>query len=77
MREAARIVFVVAWATLVAGGIAVSRYAAVRQHRGAVFHSSSTLGKLVRSRVTAGWVGMIAALFALAGVLYALSRLTD
>lgn len=76
MLEASRIVFVVAWATLVAGGIAVSRYAAVRQHRGAVFHSSSTLGKLLRSPVTGWWISVIVVLFALAGLLYGLSRLT-
>jgi hypothetical protein len=74
--EAARIVFVVAWATLVAGGVVASRYAAVRQHRGAVFGSSSTIGKLLRSRATVWPIAVIVGLFALAGVLYAIARLT-
>jgi len=74
--EAARIVFVVAWATLIAGGIAVSRCATMRQHRGAVFSSTSTLGQLLRSRVTTWSIAVIAALFVLAGLLYAIARLT-
>jgi hypothetical protein len=74
--EAARIVFVTAWATLLAGGITLSRCAAVRQHRGAVFSSSSTIGQMLKSPVTTWWVAVIAVLFALAGVLYGLSRLT-
>lgn len=76
MLEAARIVFVAAWATLLAGVIVVSRCAAVRQHRGAVFSSSSSIGQLLRSPVTAWWTGVIAALFAIAGVLYGVSRVT-
>jgi hypothetical protein len=75
--EAARIVFLVAWATLVVGGIAASRYAAVRQRRGAVISSTSTsIGELLRSRVTARWITVIVAEFVLAGLLYLLARLT-
>ena len=76
MLEAARIVFVVAWATLIAGGIAASRSATVRQHRGAVFSSTSSLGQLLRSRVTTWSIAVIVALFVLAGLLYAAARLT-
>ena len=78
MLEASRVVFVVAWATLIAGGIAVSRCAIVRQHRGPVFGSTSTgIGQLLRSRVMAWWIAVIVVAFALAGLLYGLARLTS
>ena len=78
MIEAARIVFLVAWATLVTGGIAASRYAAVRQRRGAVMSSTSnSIGALLRSRVTAWWIAVTAAEFVLAGLLYMFARLAD
>jgi hypothetical protein len=53
-----------------------TRYAPVRQHRGAVFSSSSTIRKLLRSRATVWSVAVLVGLFALAGVLYAVARLT-
>lgn len=63
-------------ATLVAGSIVASRYAAVRQHRGAVFRSSTSVRELLRSRVTAWLIAVIVAEFALAGLLHGLARLT-